>query len=60
VSAGGKQVDVDLTAGEVRWVGAQEHTGENTGSTGSHSVFIELKEPAGVSTSDAALGPSPR
>ena len=59
VSAGGKQVDVELAAGEVRWVGAQEHTGENTGSTGTHGIFVELKEPA-PSTPDGVLGPSPR
>jgi hypothetical protein len=62
VSAGGRQVDVELTAGEVRWVGAQEHSGENTGTTESHSIFVELKEPgpAPVSTADAPLGPSTR
>jgi hypothetical protein len=59
VSAGGREVDVDLVAGEVRWVGAQEHTGENTGSTESHSIFVELKEPGPVAVA-GQLGPSPR
>lgn len=60
VTAGGRSVDVELRAGEVRWVGAQEHSGENTGDSGSHSVFIELKEPgpASAPTGDAPLGPS--
>src|SRR5687768_4644716 len=46
VTAGDRSVEVELTAGEARWVGAQEHTGENIGDTVSHSIFIELKEPA--------------
>ena len=60
VSAGGRQVDVELPAGRVAWLGAQEHTGQNTGTTESHAVFIELKEPAAavVPTADAPLGPS--
>ena len=43
---GGRSVDVSLSAGEVRWLDAQEHSGENVGTTDSISVFIELKEPA--------------
>jgi beta-alanine degradation protein BauB len=62
VSAGGRQVDVELEAGQVRWLDAQEHTGENSGTTESHSIFIELKEPnpAPADRSDTPLGPSPR
>jgi hypothetical protein len=37
--------DVALEAGEVRWLDAQTHTGENTGDTPTHVVFVELKEP---------------
>ncbi len=60
VAAGGRNVEVELKAGEVRWVGAQEHTGENVGDTASHSIFVELKEAAlaNASTADVALGPS--
>jgi len=58
VSSHGRSVDVELAAGEARWVGAQEHVGENTGATPTHSLFIELKEPGRVSTSDGPLGPS--
>jgi hypothetical protein len=62
VTAGDRSVDVELSAGEVRWVGAQEHSGENTGLSASHSVFIELKEPRQTSapTVEAPLGPSAR
>jgi quercetin dioxygenase-like cupin family protein len=58
VSAGGQSVDLALDAGQVRWVGAQEHLGENTGDTDTVAVFIELKESAPASGVDAALGPS--
>jgi hypothetical protein len=62
ISADGRQADVELPAGQARWLGAQEHTGENTGTTQTHSIFIELKEPnpAPVSPSDAPLGPETR
>jgi hypothetical protein len=45
IHAGGQEVSVDLPAGAVRWLGEQEHSGENVGDTPTHSVFIELKEP---------------
>jgi quercetin dioxygenase-like cupin family protein len=57
--AGGQERDVELTAGEVRWVGAQEHAGENIGDTESHAIFVELKEsPRGDVSSPVPLGPS--
>ena len=56
VANGGRSVDVELPAGAVRWVGAQEHLGENIGDTPSHAIFVELKEPA-PSRSDTVLGP---
>jgi beta-alanine degradation protein BauB len=55
VSAGGREVDVTIEPGEVRWVGAQEHVGENTGDTPTHVIFVELKQ---GNTSGDALGPS--
>lgn len=55
--ADGRQAEVHLPAGEVRWVSAQEHAGENIGETVTHSLFIELKEPATVPTA-GPLGPS--
>jgi beta-alanine degradation protein BauB len=60
VTSGDRSVDVELRAGEARWVGAQEHSGENTGDSESRSIFIELKEPAPAPapTVDAPLGPS--
>ncbi|MFL6046330.1 MAG: hypothetical protein ACJ72M_14585 [Propionibacteriaceae bacterium] len=56
----GRQADVELRAGEVRWLDAQEHAGHNIGDTGSHAIFVELKEPApgGAAGSAGPLGPS--
>ncbi len=58
VSAGGREAMVELPAGEVRWVPAQEHIGENVGSTDTRAIFVELKEPRpeGVDI-PVALGP---
>jgi len=56
---GDQQRDVQLDAARVVWVGAQEHAGENIGSTNTHCVFVELKEtPAGSSQQPAELGPT--
>jgi hypothetical protein len=60
ITAGGRQVDVELQARRVRWVGGQEHAGENIGGTDTHAIFVELKEPAAADSTepDRALGPS--
>ncbi len=60
VSAGDRDVEVELPAGTVRWVGAQEHHGENIGGTDSHAIFVELKgpDPAGGGVIAEPLGPS--
>jgi quercetin dioxygenase-like cupin family protein len=42
---GSEPRDLAMDAGEVRWVEAQTHTGENIGSTPTHVVIVELKEP---------------
>ena len=56
----GRSADVELTAGQVRWVGAQEHVGHNTGATDSHAIFIELKETSPVAgAGETLLGPVP-
>lgn len=58
ITANGRQVEVALTQGQVRWLGAQEHSGENIGDTETHALFIELKE-APPSRTGSVLGPSP-
>ena len=57
VSAGGREADIALPAGQVRWVGAQEHVGENTGDTPTHAMFVELREP-GPAAAGGALDPT--
>lgn len=54
---GEQNVEVELPAGKVGWISAQEHYGENIGDTESHAIFIELKEPAAGSGNEQ-LGPS--
>ncbi len=60
ISANGKSVEVDLPAGVVRWLPAQDHVGDNIGQSNTHSFFVELKEltPAAPDGSDAILGPA--
>jgi hypothetical protein len=41
----GKGRDVKLESGRVNWLAAQDHSGENIGSTETHVLFVELKEP---------------
>ena len=55
---GDREVELALTAGQVRWLDAQEHSGMNIGQTPTHSVFIELKEASANGTVSGALGPS--
>ena len=51
---------VHLDAGEVRWLDAQEHSGENVGSSQTSTLFLELKEPRRSDQPAAAgtLGPA--
>ncbi len=53
-----QSVDVTIPAAEVRWLDAQEHSGENIGTTDTLTFFMELKEPAPQrDTAADALGP---
>jgi hypothetical protein len=58
---GGRETDVKLEAGRAGWPAAQDHHGENIGTTDTHVLFFELKEPRpeGASRAEAQLGPSP-
>ena len=59
LSSGGRQTDVSLAAGQARWLPAQSHSGTNTGSSETHVIFVELKEPgvAGPVPDEDPLGP---
>jgi quercetin dioxygenase-like cupin family protein len=48
---------VELTAGTVGWLPAQEHHGENIGDTPTHVIFVELKE-SGAGAGSDQLGPA--
>ncbi len=55
---GDAQREVELEAGSVGWLPAQEHHGENVGSTPTKVLFVELKESAGPPTAGVGgLGP---
>jgi quercetin dioxygenase-like cupin family protein len=45
--SGDTQREVELQAGAVNWLPAQQHHGENIGETPTHVIFVELKEGAG-------------
>jgi quercetin dioxygenase-like cupin family protein len=51
VAGNGDSRDVTLEPAQVRWLDAQTHSGENIGSTPTHVLFVELKEPAPSATS---------
>jgi beta-alanine degradation protein BauB len=55
--AGGQEREVDMPAGLTGWLPAQEHAGENIGSTPTHVLFVELKEP-GDGAAGESLGPA--
>ena len=38
-----KELDVQKQSDEASWLPAQTHVGENTGSTDTHAIFVELK-----------------
>ena len=58
LTVGEQTREVSLTSGLANWLPAQTHMGENVGSSPTHVIFVELKEPGtATSTSEPALGP---
>jgi|SRR5690349_9674514 len=57
LSVGDQVREVSLEPGHAAWLPAQTHAGENIGTSGTHVMFVELKEP-GASSGDVALGPA--
>jgi hypothetical protein len=58
IVSGGREVPLELDAGQVRWLDAQDHQSRNVGDTASHSIFIELKEPQPTPAPQDSLGPT--
>lgn len=59
LASGDRSVDVEMPAQTARWLGAQNHSGHNTGETDTHCIFVELKEPPLVPRDAVtALGPT--
>ena len=61
LSSSDHDVEVEVPAFQARWLDAQEHSGANIGETDTHTIFVELKEPApghgSESVDTATLGP---
>ena len=57
LSVGDQVREVSLQPGLAAWLPAQTHAGENIGSSETHVMFIELKEP-GPASGEYALGPA--
>lgn len=58
IAVGEQARDVTLAPGQVRWLDAQSHWGENIGTTPSHAVFVELKGRSNAPPATGSLGPS--
>lgn len=43
LTVGEQSRDVSLAPGDIRWLDAQTHSGENIGDTPTYVVFVELK-----------------
>jgi beta-alanine degradation protein BauB len=57
--SGDRQREVEIPAGTASWLPAQEHRGVNVGDTPTHTIFVELKEPApGDREEPALIGPA--
>ncbi|GAA2942983.1 hypothetical protein GCM10010458_30220 [Microbacterium luteolum] len=58
LSAGERTFDTSLPSGQAVWIPAQRHSGENTGTTPTHTILVELKGDAAGEQSSGTLGPA--
>lgn len=56
LASGDRVFDTVMATGEARWLPAQSHSGQNTGQTPTHAIFVELKG-APLATDASPLGP---
>jgi quercetin dioxygenase-like cupin family protein len=59
LQAHGTTREVSMEPGQVHWLPAQVHQGENIGSTDTHVIFVELKGGDHVGSDSAEIGPAP-
>ncbi|PRB12585.1 cupin domain-containing protein [Microbacterium sp. MYb62] len=57
LSLGERTFDTVLAAGQAVWLPAQRHSGENTGTTPTHTILIELKGDGAGEPTSTHLGP---
>lgn len=57
LSAGERTFDTSLPSGQAVWIPAQRHSGENTGTTPTHTILVELKGDAAGEADAGTLGP---
>ncbi|CAN7209699.1 cytoplasmic protein [Microbacterium foliorum] len=57
LSAGECTFDTSLPSGQAVWIPAQRHSGENTGTTPTHTILVELKGDAAGEADAGTLGP---
>jgi beta-alanine degradation protein BauB len=50
--------NVHLTANQAVWLPAQRHAGENTGTTPTHTILVELKGAAAGVVDESVIGPA--
>ncbi|GAA3543568.1 hypothetical protein AFL01nite_29860 [Aeromicrobium flavum] len=59
--SGDLEMEVELDAGTVLWLPAQQHHAKNIGETATHVIFVELKDPdaapAAAGLVEGVLGP---
>lgn len=56
---GGEVLRRSFQRGEVMWSDAQTHIGRNVGTTPTHVVLVELKDPSRATDAPCAAGPPP-
>lgn len=56
---GSRDATISFEPGAVRWVPEESHVSENIGSTDSHAILVELKDPGpGDTSGEAHPGPA--
>jgi len=57
LASGDRVFETQMTSGNAVWLPAQWHSGENTGTTPTHVILVELKGASAGEPSSSTLGP---